>query len=79
MLSIIVLLCAAAVLALIEVPRLLKRKWVKEAWAFGVFLLAGLVLGVLVILHVPLPNPIVLQRELYSPVSQAIDNLLGLK
>ncbi|MDQ6422439.1 hypothetical protein RB620_23695 [Paenibacillus sp. LHD-117] len=79
MLSVIVVVCAAAALALLEVPKLLKRKWIKETWAFSICLAAGLAMCVLVILHVPMPNPVDWLRTLYTPVSQAIDDLLGLK
>lgn len=79
MLLVFAVVGAAAILSLIEIPRLLKRRWIKETWAFAAFLFAGVVLCVLTILHVPLPNPIFLLRTIYSPVSGAIDSLLGLK
>jgi hypothetical protein len=76
---VIVVLIAAAGMALYEVPRLRKRGWSRELWAFLGFLLVGVSLFSLYLLHVPIPSPVVWIRAAFEPVSEAINDILGLK
>ncbi|MDF2835716.1 MAG: hypothetical protein K0Q63_1356 [Paenibacillus sp.] len=79
MLSVIVVVIAAAVLAWYEIPRLRKRGWIRELWTFLVFLLIGVSLCALYLLHVPIPSPVVWIRAAFEPVSEGINDVLGLK
>lgn len=79
MLSVIVVLAAAAALSWYEVPRLRKRGWSRELWTFFAFLLIGVTLSVLYLLHVPFPSPVVWIRAAFQPVSEGINDVLGLK
>lgn len=79
MMYVLVVLCAAAGLAWFEVPRLLKRKWIKEMGAFFAFLLIGITLAALWILHVPIQSPVDWIEQLFTPISDGINALLGYK
>ncbi|MHA6482203.1 hypothetical protein ACX1C1_09935 [Paenibacillus sp. strain BS8-2] len=76
---VITVVVLAVALAWYEISRLRKRKWIRESWAFSVFLLCGVVLCVLYLLQVPIPSPIKWIKMMFTPVSDAINRLLGLK
>lgn len=79
MLSVIAVVTAAAALAWYEIPKLRKQGWIRELWTFCVFLLIGVSLCVLYMLHVPFPSPVVWIRAVFKPVSDGINDVLGLK
>ncbi|WP_282942932.1 hypothetical protein [Paenibacillus sp. RC67] len=60
----------AAVIALIEVPRLLKSKWHKELWVFLILLAAGTGLNIGLKLHWNIPSPLYLMIDIYKPISR---------
>lgn len=60
----------------LEVPSLVKKKDRKGIVIFFFFLILGMFLNSLLILHVPVANPLDFLIKFYEPVSQWIDWLL---
>lgn len=55
---IVLLIATFAVIALIEVPRLIKKKYWRELIAFSVILTIAFVISVLQLMHIEIPNPV---------------------
>ncbi|MDR0267139.1 hypothetical protein [Paenibacillus sp.] len=66
------ILAAAAVIILIEVPRLIKKKLRKELWVFTILLIVGIGIGIAEGLHWPIPNPLDMVIAVYEPISNII-------
>ncbi|RKP47342.1 hypothetical protein D7Z26_23890 [Cohnella endophytica] len=78
MLIVVCLILFAAILALVEVPPLWRRKLKKEAWVFSIFLLGGTFLSIAQTMHAVLPNPLLWINYVYTPISNIVFNqLLG--
>lgn len=73
---ILLVLGFAAVLCIVEVPKLLRAKSFKELWAFSLLLALGVVLSILKSLNVDIGNPSDLLAWIYSPLEDAMESLL---
>lgn len=71
------ILAVTALIALLEVPQLWKKKLVKELWVFAILLLAGAGLSFALAMHAPIPNPLDLLTWVYKPISDAVMKLLS--
>ncbi|QYR24409.1 hypothetical protein KZ483_07590 [Paenibacillus sp. sptzw28] len=65
--NIAALLLVCIIMAMIELPSLVKRKQRKEAWAFSLLLLAGLALNLAEITGIEVPTPLTWARAIYKP------------
>jgi len=78
MLLIVCLILFSAVLAIIEVPALWRRKLKKEVLVFSIFLLLSTYLSIAQTMHARLPNPLMWIAYVYTPISNMVFNhLLG--
>lgn len=75
MLKVAAIIAVGMIIACMEVPALVKNRFVKEAWAFSLLLTAGITLGVLQVLHVPVPSLSEMITFIYKPVSDGILSL----
>ncbi|BFH63302.1 hypothetical protein [Paenibacillus azoreducens] len=66
------ILAAAAVIMMIEIPSLIKRKLRKELWVFTILLIIGTGLSIAQGLHWPIPSPLDLVIAVYKPISNII-------
>ncbi|MHA6483386.1 hypothetical protein ACX1C1_15990 [Paenibacillus sp. strain BS8-2] len=64
------ILLSAAAMIWIEVPALIQRKSWKELAVFSGFLLAGISLGVILVFHLPFPNPAKGIEVVFKPVTK---------
>lgn len=64
------------IIALFEVPPLLKKKLKKDLWAFSILLLIGTGLSIAQALRMKIPNPLDLIYYIYKPMSDAIFSFL---
>ncbi|MBP1992237.1 hypothetical protein [Paenibacillus eucommiae] len=71
------ILAVTAVIALLEVPTLWKKKLVRELWVFAILLLVGAGLSFALVMHAPIPNPLDLLTWIYKPISDAAMKLLS--
>lgn len=76
MLACIGIFVVTSLIALYEVPRLLKKKLLKECLVFSLLLIIGTVLSMAMVLQIPLPNPTDWMMIIFKPISNWIDNLL---
>lgn len=74
--SIIGVLAAAGIIALIEIPSLLKKKLKRELWTFSILLLFGTGLSIALGLQVEIPNPIDWIIAVHKLMSDFIFSLL---
>lgn len=65
-------LAAAAVIMLIEMPSLIKKKLRKELWVFTILLIVGTGLGIAQVLNWPIPSPLNIVIAVYTPISNII-------
>ncbi|WP_236013382.1 hypothetical protein [Paenibacillus glycanilyticus] len=78
MMKYIWLFAAAAVIILIEVPSLRKRKLRKDLWVFFCLLGLGIVLVIMRFLNLHIPNPVNGLDYMLRPLAEAIfQNLSG--
>ncbi|GMK47819.1 hypothetical protein PghCCS26_49490 [Paenibacillus glycanilyticus] len=78
MMKYIWLFAAAAVIILIEVPSLRKRKLRKDNWVFFCLLGLGIVLVIMRFLNLHIPNPVNGLDYMLRPLAEAIfQNLSG--
>ncbi|MCK9860230.1 hypothetical protein [Paenibacillus sp. ATY16] len=78
MMKYIWLFAAAAVIILIEVPSLRKRKLKKDLWVFFCLLGLGIVLVIMRFLNLHIPNPVTGIDYMLRPLAEAIfHNLSG--
>ena len=73
---ILLVLAFAAILCIVEVPKLLRAKSFKELWAFSLLLALGVVLSILKSLKVEIGNPSDLFAWIYSPLEGVMESLL---
>jgi len=73
---ILLVLGFAAVLCIVEVPKLIQTKLFKELWAFSLLLALGVVLSILKSLKVDIGNPSDLFAWIYSPLEGVMKSLL---
>ncbi|MCF6094967.1 hypothetical protein L1765_13455 [Microaerobacter geothermalis] len=70
------ILFIAGIIALIEVPSLLKKNLKKELWVFSILLFIGTGLSIVEGLQINLPNPLDWITIIYKPLSDLIFGLL---
>nr|WP_026567811.1 hypothetical protein [Bacillus sp. UNC41MFS5] len=70
------ILVISAVIIVIDVPPLLRKKLVKELWIFSILLLFGTMLSIAQALDISIPNPLDWLTVLYKPFSDMMKNLL---
>ncbi len=70
------ILITAVVIALIEVPLLVRKKLRKELWVFSSLLLFGTGLSIAKSLDVQIPNPLDWMTAVYKPLSDLLTGLL---
>jgi hypothetical protein len=71
------ILAVTALIAILDVPQLWKKKLVKELWVFAILLLAGAGLSFTLAMNAPIPNPLDLLEWIYKPISDAAMKLLS--
>ena len=74
--SIIAVIAFDVIVCIIEVPKMLTGKLIKELVTFSVLLLLGTVMAVLKSLDVQLPNPSDFVAWVFSPVKGIMQSLL---
>jgi hypothetical protein len=74
MMGILGIFVVAGMIALVEVPSLLKKGLIKDLWVFGILLLFGTGLGIAQGLKINIPNP--LDWINYKPFSDFLFGLL---
>ncbi|MGF7049601.1 putative membrane protein [Paenibacillus sp. DS2015] len=73
MLSIAGIIFIVAVIIVIDVPPLWRKKLFKELWVFSLLLLFGTVLAITQALHIKVLNPLDLIIAIYKPVANMVD------
>jgi hypothetical protein len=73
---ILLVLAFAAILCIVEVPKLLRAKSSKELWVFSLLLALGVSLSILKSLKVEIGNPADLFAWIYSPLEGVMESLL---
>lgn len=76
MLASIGILMVSALIIIIDVPSLLKKKFKKELWVFSIILLFGTGLSIAESLQVDIPNPLDGIAVVYKPFSDFLFDLL---
>ncbi|WP_227940051.1 hypothetical protein [Alkalihalobacillus deserti] len=66
------IIMTAIVIAMFEVPSLLKNKFKKELWVFGLLLTFATGLNVAMCVDVKIPNPLDFMTMVFKPVSDLI-------
>lgn len=74
--SIIFVIGFAAILCVVEIPKMRKNEEYKEIVAFSIILFCGTILTILKSLNVEIPNPADLLVSVYSPVVNLIKSAL---
>lgn len=69
------LLVAAAAVAAVELPGIVRSRSKKDTAAFLVLLVAATALSIAYVLEVPIPNPVVWITRVFMPVSKWIEQL----
>jgi hypothetical protein len=77
MLKYVLLVAMTAVLILIEVPSLWKRKQIKDLWVFSSLLFLGIGLVIMRFLNLHVPNPVNGIDYVLRPLAEAIFHYLG--
>jgi hypothetical protein len=72
----VVVIITCILIALMELPKLVKEKSLKEISVFSLFLLMGAILSILLALRVELPNPIDWLMVIFVPIGNLVDRLL---
>ncbi|CAG7655936.1 hypothetical protein ACFQI7_16390 [Paenibacillus allorhizosphaerae] len=75
--AIIGVLLAAAVIGLIEIPSLVRRKLKKELVCFSLLLLLATGFSIAKSMQLQIPNPLDWITVVYQPMSDAITSWLG--
>lgn len=70
------ILAIAALVAAMEVPRLLRKKLLKELWVFAILLVFGTALSMAQALHLKIPNPADWIAAVYKPASDMVSKWL---
>lgn len=74
--SIIAVCAFDIILCKIEIPKMLKKKMIKELITFAALLLFGTVIAIMKSLDLTVPNPSDLLVWVYSPVADLMKSLL---
>ncbi|SHH75014.1 hypothetical protein SAMN02745823_00846 [Sporobacter termitidis DSM 10068] len=64
------------VLCIVEIPKMISQKLIKEFVTFSVLLLVGTTIAVLKCLNINVPNPSEWQEWFFSPVADLMKSLL---
>ncbi|MFJ8064505.1 hypothetical protein ACIQYS_07725 [Psychrobacillus sp. NPDC096426] len=67
------ILIVAAVIVILEVPQLVKKKLIKEVAIFSVLLAFGVVLSILLAFGVTVPNPVNFLTYMLKPLNNIIN------
>ncbi|MCU6710770.1 hypothetical protein M6D81_18930 [Paenibacillus sp. J5C_2022] len=67
---------AIALLAVIEVPFLWKKRMSKELTIYTGLMIFGMVLAIMKSMDLPLPNPLDWVAYIYGPASKLVDKVL---
>lgn len=70
------ILAAAVLIALMEVPSLMRKRYKKEMWVFCILLLLGTGLSIAQSLDMNIPNPFDWITAVYKPLSDSVERLL---
>ena len=73
--GIIAVLAFDIIVCIIEIPKMLSQKLIKELITFSVLLLLGTVIAVLKVFDIKIPNPSDFIDWVYSPVSDLMKSL----
>lgn len=76
MIAIMGIVAAAAVISLLEVPGLWKKRHMKELSLFLILLMLGTGIGIAQSLHIPLPSPMDWLAVVFGPIGKLLDNAL---
>lgn len=76
MLACVGIFFVSSLIALYEVPLMLKKQLLKECFVFSLLLITGTSLSMALVLQVPLPNPTDWMMMIFKPISDWIDDLL---
>lgn len=76
MLACVGIFFVSSLIALYEVPLMLKKRLLKECFVFSLLLITGTSLSMALALQVPLPNPTDGMMMIFKPISDWIDDLL---
>ncbi|WP_152393272.1 hypothetical protein [Paenibacillus guangzhouensis] len=76
MVPVLGILASTILIAMIEIPHLLKNNLTRELWIFMVLLLLGTIGWILKSLHLYLPNPFDLMIIMFRPFSELLFGLL---
>lgn len=76
-LDVVIIVMIAVVVAIYELPPLIKNGWWKEVFAFIVLLGLGIFLAIAQALDLDVPNPVDAVEYIFSPVSVWVDNVLS--
>jgi hypothetical protein len=71
------ILLIGAIISLIEVPPLVKKKWWREIIVYLILLSVGMTLAILISKDVTIPTPIDLLTKIYSPVTNFFEKILS--
>lgn len=74
--SLLALVTFDTVICIIEIPKMLQQKLIKELITFSVLLLIGTTIGVMKIFDLKVPNPSDFLAWVYSPVADLMKSLL---
>lgn len=77
LISIFLMLAFAGILSFKEVPKMLRGSMYKELVIFVIFMLTGLVTGILICFDIPIFNPLDSFVYLFTPLIEIINKFLG--
>lgn len=75
--TIIAVLAFDTIICVIEIPKMLQQKLIKELITFSVLLLFGTIIAVMKSIDMKVPNPSDLLAWVYSPVSDLMNSLFN--
>ena len=76
LLSVLAVLLFVCIISLVEIPKMLREKLIRELYAFVVLSLIGITLSILISLHVKIFTPTILFEKIYSPLSGFMKSLI---
>ena len=75
MFSIVFIITVTVLIALYEVPFLLKNKLIKELIVFFIFLICAFILSVLTSLHIKIPNPMDMLTKIFKVFNDLLEKI----
>lgn len=69
MISIVSVLIITAIAIICELPAIIRKRWIREAWIYSISLVFGLALTLAAVLLIPLSSPLNAVRTVYKPIS----------